>query len=343
MNQNKIVFFCVGTGGHVLPVINLIDDLIQRGIEKRKIEVVTDRRGSQYFKDRDINVHSMNIYRSKIGIIGYVLSISKIIKSIQLIENKIDLRNCKLLFTTGSYIAPLAGYISWRHKIKFFIQEQNIYAGLGNKIASYFKSDKFTSYPNTININQTNLENTGPIVDKKIQKYRSKNDEEIVIGVQGGSQGSEEINSLIYKYLSNNTLKNIKIIHIVGPNNFDKSKKYENYKQIEFIENMSDFYSSIDLQVSRAGGGVLEAVLLNIPLLLIPYKHGTTSTHQSMNAEFLVKSKYAKLCLDYESLDFELKKLEQLNYNLFEKFSKNNVIKRGNDFIVNKIINELDK
>tara|TARA_Y100001970_G_scaffold247682_1_gene316600 strand:- start:498 stop:1022 length:525 start_codon:yes stop_codon:yes gene_type:complete len=169
MNQNKIVFFCVGTGGHVLPVINLIDDLIQRGIEKRKIEVVTDRRGSQYFKDRDINVHSMNIYRSKIGIIGYVLSISKIIKSIQLIENKIDLRNCKLLFTTGSYIAPLAGYISWRHKIKFFIQEQNIYAGLGNKIASYFKSDKFTSYPNTININQTNLENTGPIVDKKIQ------------------------------------------------------------------------------------------------------------------------------------------------------------------------------
>ena len=343
MNQNKIVFFCVGTGGHVLPVINLIDDLIQRGIEKRKIEVVTDRRGSQYFKDRDINVHSMNIYRSKIGIIGYVLSISKIIKSIQLIENKIDLRNSKLLFTTGSYIAPLAGYISWRHKIKFFIQEQNIYAGLGNKIASYFKSDKFTSYPNTININQTNLENTGPIVDKKIQNKISKNDEEIVIGVQGGSQGSEEINSLIYKYLSNNTLKNIKIIHIVGPNNFDKSKKYENYKQIEFIENMSDFYSSIDLQVSRAGGGVLEAVLLNIPLLLIPYKHGTTSTHQSMNAEFLVKSKYAKLCLDYESLDFEFKKLEQLNNNLFEKFSKNNVIKRGNDFIVNKIINEIDK
>ena len=343
MNQNKIVFFCVGTGGHVLPVINLIDDLTQRGIEKRKIEVVTDKRGSQYFRDTDINVYSMQIYRSKIGIIGYILSISKIIKSIHFIEKKIDLKNCKILFTTGSYIAPLAGYISWRHKIKFFIQEQNIYAGLGNKIASYFKSDKFTSYPNTININQTNLENTGPIVDKKIQKYISKNDEEIVIGVQGGSQGSEEINSLIYKYLSNNTLKNIKIIHIVGPNNFDKSKKYENYKQIEFIENMSDFYSSIDLQVSRAGGGVLEAVLLNIPLLLIPYKHGTTSTHQSMNAEFLVKSKYAKLCLDYESLDFEFKKLEQLNNNLFEKFSKNNVIKRGNDFIVNKIIDEIDK
>ena len=343
MNQNKIIFFCVGTGGHVLPVINLIDDLLQRGINKRKIEVVTDKRGSKYLKDKGIVVHSINLYRSKTGTAGYVINILKVIKSVRLIEKKIDLANCKILFTTGSYIAPLAGYLSWRHKIKFLIQEQNIYAGLGNKIASYFKSDKFTSYPNTTNINQTNLENTGPIVDKKIQNKKSINNKEIVIGVQGGSQGSEEINSLIYKYLSNNSLKNIKIIHIVGPNNSDNSKKYENYKQIEFIENMNDFYSSIDFQVSRAGGGVLEAVLLDIPLLLIPYMHGTTSTHQSRNAEYLVKSKFAKLCLDYESLDSEFKKLEQLDNSLFEEFSRNNVIKTGNDFIVNKIIDEIVK
>ena len=343
MNQNKIIFFCVGTGGHVFPVINLIDDLLQRGINKRKIEVVTDKRGSKYLKDKGIVVHSINLYRSKTGMAGYVLNILKVIKSVRLIEKKIDLANCRILFTTGSYIAPLAGYLSWRHKIKFFIQEQNIYAGLGNKIASYFKSDKFTSYPNTININQTNLNNTGPIVDKKIQNTESTNNKEIIIGVQGGSQGSEEINSLIYKYLSNNTLKNIKIVHIVGPKNVDNSKKFENYKQIEFIKDMTDFYSLIDLQVSRAGGGVLEAVLINIPLLLIPYKYGTTSTHQSMNAEYLVNSKFAKLCLNYESLDFEFKKLEQLDKSLFQEFSKNNVIKRGNEFIVNKIIDEIDK
>ena len=343
MNKNKIVFFCVGTGGHVFPVINLIDDLIKIGIDKRKIDVITDNRGSQYFKDKNISNHSMDIYRSKIGKIGYFLNIIKIIKSIRIIEKKIDLENSKILFTTGSYVAPLAAYLSWKYKIKFFIQEQNIYAGLGNKIASYFKSVKFTSYPNTININQKNLVHTGPVVDKKIQNNKSNYNKEITIGIQGGSQGSEEINSLIYRYLSNNTLKNIKIVHIVGPNNLDKSKKYENYKQVEFIENMDDFYSSINLQVSRAGGGVLEAVLSNIPLLLIPYKHGTTSSHQSMNASFLVKSKLAKFCLNYESLEFEFKKLEKLDNSLFEEFSKNNVIKKGNEFIVNKIIDEIDK
>ena len=98
MNQNKIVFFCVGTGGHVLPVINLIDDLLQRGIEKRKIEVVTDIRGSQYFKDRYIDVHSINIYRSKTGMIGYILNILKVIKSVRLIEKKNRYKELRNLF-----------------------------------------------------------------------------------------------------------------------------------------------------------------------------------------------------------------------------------------------------
>ena len=101
MKQNTIVFFCVGTGGHVLPVINLIDDLHQRGIEKRKIEVVTDKRGSQYFKDRDIDVHSIDIYRSKTGMVGYLLNILKIIKSIRLIEKKIDLKALDCYFSMG--------------------------------------------------------------------------------------------------------------------------------------------------------------------------------------------------------------------------------------------------
>ena len=62
-----------------------------------------------------------------------------------------------------------------------------------------------------------------------------------------------------------------------------------------------------------------------------------------MNAEYLVKSKFAKLCANYESLEYEFKKFEQLDKSLFEEFSKNNVIKIGNDSIVNKIIDEINK
>ena len=50
---------------------------------------------------------------------------------------------------------------------------------------------------------------------------------------------------------------------------------------------MDDFYKKIDILVGRAGGGSLEAAYLGIPQILVPYKHGTTSSHQELNAKHL--------------------------------------------------------
>ena len=50
---------------------------------------------------------------------------------------------------------------------------------------------------------------------------------------------------------------------------------------------MDDFYKDIDVLVGRAGGGSLEAAYLGIPQVLVPYKHGTTSSHQEFNAQYL--------------------------------------------------------
>ena len=340
MTGDKILFFCVGTGGHVLPVKNIIQELLDRGLSPEQIEIITDKRGSNYIQNKDLNVHVVDIYRSGIGKIGYVLNIFKMIKALNQIYKIADIKNAKVIFTTGSYIAPLAAYLSWRNKVSFFVQEQNLYAGVGNKIASYFKCIVFTSYPNTQNLNKKNVKHAGPIIDKNIKYKKSEISNEIVIGVQGGSQGSEEINKLIYKYLKNNKLKKIRLIHLVGPGNYDKSKIFQNYEQIEYINNMNEYYSKINIQISRSGGGVLEAATLKIPLLLVPYKIGTTSKHQEMNANFLIKNGFAKLCNNYNSLEQEIKEIEIAGYKWFEKFSKNNSIKSGNRIITSKILTE---
>ena len=47
MNK-KICFFCVGTGGHVLPVRNLIRELKALGTKNEDIFVICDNRGKQY-------------------------------------------------------------------------------------------------------------------------------------------------------------------------------------------------------------------------------------------------------------------------------------------------------
>ena len=341
MNQNKIMFFCVGTGGHVLPVKNIIDELLNSGISKNQIEIVTDNRGSKFLQEVDVKCYTTDVFRSDIGKLGYLINLTKIFKTISNINKNMDFKNTKIIFTTGSYIAPIAAYLSWRKKIKLFVQEQNIYTGLGNKIASYFKSTVFASYPDTKNVNQKNVEFVGPVIDKKIKKSIKDINDNIVIGVQGGSQGSNEINNFVYKYLENHKLIKIKILHIVGPSNIDKSKNFNNYEQLEYVDNMNDFYQQIDVQISRAGGGILEALYLNIPLILIPYKLGTTSSHQQMNAKFLVDNEYAIICNNYTDVEKEILLIDNENTDWLDKYKVNNTIESGNIAISKKIIQEI--
>ena len=341
MNQNKIMFFCVGTGGHVLPVKNIIDELLNSGISKNQIEIVTDNRGSKFLQEVDVKCYTTDVFRSDIGKLGYLINLTKIFKTISNINKNMDFKNTKIIFTTGSYIAPIAAYLSWRKKIKLFVQEQNIYTGLGNKIASYFKSTVFASYPDTKNVNQKNVEFVGPVIDKNIKKSIKDINENIVIGVQGGSQGSNEINNFVYKYLENHKLIKVKILHIVGPSNIDKSKNFDNYEQLEYVDNMNDFYQQIDIQISRAGGGILEALYLNIPLILIPYKLGTTSSHQQMNAKFLVDNEYAIICNNYTDVEKEILLIDNENTDWLDKYKVNNTIESGNISISKKIIQEI--
>ena len=341
MNQNKIMFFCVGTGGHVLPVKNIIDELLNSGILKNQIEIVTDNRGSKFLQEVDVKCYTTDVFRSDIGKLGYLINLTKIFKTISNINKNMDFKNTKIIFTTGSYIAPIAAYLSWRKKIKLFVQEQNIYTGLGNKIASYFKSTVFASYPDTKNVNQKNVEFVGPVIDKNIKKSIKDINENIVIGVQGGSQGSNEINNFIYKYLENHKLIKVKILHIVGPSNIDKSKNFDNYDQLEYVDNMNDFYQQIDVQISRAGGGILEALYLNIPLILIPYKLGTTSSHQQMNAKFLVDNEFAIICNNYTDVEKEILLIDNENTDWLDKYKVNKTIESGNISIRKKIIQEI--
>ena len=80
MNK-KICFFCVGTGGHVLPVKNLVMKLLDFGVKPDDIIVVTDDRGKQYLKNLDINLNTIQIFVSNYGVIGYVLNLIKIINN----------------------------------------------------------------------------------------------------------------------------------------------------------------------------------------------------------------------------------------------------------------------
>jgi len=338
--MKKIGIFCVGTGGHVLPANNIVKELINKGVDSENFIVITDKRGAQYFENLDLKIYIENIYRSNRGILGYILNIHKIIKSINNIKNLIRKENINVIFSTGSYIAPIASFLSFIFKIKYYGQEQNIYAGLGNKVSSYFPGVIFTSYPQTKNLRNKNIKFVGPVINKNIIKT-TDDVKNVVIGIQGGSQGSEEINSYVYKFLNKNKLSKVSFIHITGKNKLKNNPKYERYKQFDFIQDMNFYYSNINIQIGRAGGGSLEAAFLKIPQILIPFKYGTTATHQSLNAQYLENLGVAKIVNSYE--EFEETLLIMLNN--FDDWKKNNFnkvdIETGNKIICEYLLDAI--
>lgn len=321
--MKKIGIFCVGTGGHVLPAKNIIMQLNDEGIGLDKFIIVTDERGSQYLKNLDIKIYTLDIYRSKIGIFGYVLNIYRVIKTFVEIRTIIKKEEIKISLSTGSYIAPIASLLSFTSRIKYFGQEQNIYAGLGNKVTSFLPGVIFTSYPKTKNIRKKKTVYVGPVINSDIVKINKTNNMEfLTIGVQGGSQGSEQINSYLYKFLNTNNTRNVSFLHITGKDKIDNNLNFQNYNQFDFIQNMSEYYEKINLQISRSGGGALEAAFLGIPQILIPFKHGTTSSHQHLNAQYLDNLGAAIVVnsyIEFENMlltiinDYQVKKREIFN------------------------------
>ncbi len=340
--MKKIAIFSVGTGGHVLPAKNIISELQAQGIPLEKFIFITDKRGFEYLNDFKIKVHLLDVYRSKYGILGYILNFYKLFKTVYISRKILLKENVSIVLTTGSYIAPVASFLTFIMRIKLFIQEQNIYAGLGNKIASIFPCVIFTSYPNTMNLVNKRIYHVGPVINNNLIKSKKTNSSNFTLGVQGGSQGSEELNKLFYKYYMNNNLNEINILHITGKGKDFKNIKDENYTQHDFIKEMHKYYSKIHLQISRAGGGSLEAAYLGIPQILIPYKHGTTSSHQLLNAEYLETIGLAVIVNSYNELDKVLSNILDNLDNWENIYFKKNNIESGNKKITEMILREIN-
>ena len=312
MNK-KICFFCVGTGGHVLPVRNLIKELIGLGTKTKDIIVICDNRGKQYLNNLDITIHTPEIFVSNKGLVGYIFNIFTILGSIREISKILKGQNVSVVFTTGAYIAPVAAIVSKILKAKFFIQEQNIYAGVGNKISAIFAKKIFTSFEDTQNIYKSKLKHTGPVVNTTLRRKEINSSGIQTIGFVGGSQGSEEINNYVEQFLNSDVQSEFNVLHITGKAKNISKIELQNYKSYDFLNDMDDFYKNIDILVGRAGGGSLEAAYLGIPQIVIPYKHGTTSSHQDLNARYLEKKKFGYKVNSFDEL---LKKVSEISLKI---------------------------
>ena len=309
MTKKKILIATGGTGGHVFPAYSLASYLINNNYN---VKITTDKRGFSYLKNYN-NLKILKIPSSPL----VKKNIFKLLYSLFTMFYSLIKSFLFLIFNRPSVIFGMGGYSSFPIciaaiilRIKFVIYENNLIIGKANKYLLPFAKKLFVSYKELEGVQKKYDEKIleiGNIIREEIinaQIVIQENDEfnKIEILVLGGSQGARVFAEKlpdIFKKLKN-SLPSIKIYQQCRKNQNDQlSNFYKNagidYEIFNFSEKIINYYSKVNLVISRSGASVLgELINMNKPFILIPLPT-SADDHQHKNAEFYQKKGYGFL------------------------------------------------
>jgi len=343
--MNKKIIICSGgTGGHVIPSVNLGNFLIDKGYN---CILILDKRGEKYsnfFKGKIYTINSAHLsgnmffkFKSILHLmIGFIQSLSIIFRF-----------RPKNFISFGSYATLMPLFVILIFKtftnIHIHIHEQNSVIGKVNSFFLPFAKNLFTNFFVIKNVNTKYLKKkihvglpSNNLNLKKNFKVTKKH-KKINIFIFGGSQGSVPLINkftLMLKNLNTKSVSNIKLfVQAQKKMHIELITIFQNlnldFELKEFFINIHEILSLTDLAISRAGAGTVNDLInYTIPSIIIPLPH-SINNHQYYNAKYLFKKK-ATILLDENNFNVEI------NSNILEELI-NNIDKR------NIMIGELKK
>lgn len=310
-----------GSGGHIFPLIAIIKKLrkllVQNNINIDDIQMyycAPDDFGFSYMeklKVFTIKIPSGKIrrYFSIFNLFDFFILIWGIIKSAYVIWYIMP----DVVVSKGGYGSFPVLLWSFLYRIPYVIHESDVIPGMVNRIfykgasaflGSFERTKEFfarnSHYTLVGNPVRDSIIVNNPTKDLLEKAYRFFNIDPLlhrkIILVLGGSQGSKELNDLIFG-TANKLLKDYYIIHQAGfgdkavslQHDLERCYPKEFTKFIRVYEFLDDkqlkmAYAIADLIVSRAGSGSIFEIALNAkPSILIPLQ-GSAGDHQRENA-----------------------------------------------------------
>ncbi len=221
----------------------------------------------------------------------------------------------------GGYVATPAYLAARRLRIPIVIHEQNALPGLANRLAARLTPYVATSFPDTplpratwigLPLRESIVRLAESPVDERARlRTRSRSGFGLrpdlpTLLVTGGSQGAVRVNRAVRDARDRLLAAGIQILHVLGGRNITDADQPVTdpatgacYRPVGFVERMEDAYAAADLVLSRAGASsVLEAALVGLPALLVPYAVG--NGEQARNATAVVRAGGARVLPDAE-------------------------------------------
>lgn len=353
-SKYKFIISGGGTGGHIFPAISIANELKERYPEC-DIQFVGAKDRMEMQKVPQAGYPITGIWISGIQRSQLWKNITfpfKLISSIWSCYRLVNKVKPDAVIGTGGFASGPLMYAAQSKGIPTFIQEQNSFPGITNKLLAKKAKKICVAYDGLERFfPKSSIAKTGNPVREAIAKINSETieKESLNLLVLGGSLGARSVNNEVKAIYESLLEHNINITWQCGALYYDNLKsevdKHDNLELTDFISDMSAAYTKADIIISRAGAGTIsELCIVGKPVILIPSPN-VAEDHQTKNAN-AISDNHAAIALPEK----EIEKLEMLLLDLFKDTSKRQELSKNikrlakpnaTKEIVNEIINGL--
>ena len=286
-----------GTGGHVFPIIAVLEEL-----RSRPLDLEVHWIGSSTGLEREAAAEAgIPFHPVAVGKLRRYVSLRNVLDSARVplgsLQSLALVRrlNPDVVFSTGGYVGVPAVVAAWMLRIPSLTHEQTAMLGLATRINARFSdvialSNQSTPRPNVrrsarvvVTGNPVRAALLDGDADAARSIFRLKGDRPLLY-VTGGAQGAKALNDAVAACLDD-LLEMVEIVHQTGPDKFNGSysalnrqraglctEKQARYHLVERTGNeLAHLYAATDLVLSRSGAGtVTELAAIGIPAIFVP-------------------------------------------------------------------------
>ena len=311
-----------GTGGHIYPAISIADRLTKK-INNCNILFVGAKNKMEMKKVPENGYKIIGLYISGLQrnfnlhlniLLPFKIVFSLFHSLIILVRNK-----PKIIIGTGGYASGPIMYVASLLGIPVFIQEQNSYPGLTNRILSKYAKKIFVAYDGMEKyFDNSKIVVSGNPIRKSIKNISLKNKSDYLKSLNlkkdlktllflGGSLGADRLNRFVKDNIDFFKKNDLQVILQCGSRYFDNYKFLNNnhIKVLPFIREMDKVFSSSDIIISRSGASIIsELCFVGKPVIFIPSPN-VADNHQSKNAKKLYELGAAEY-VEEDEVDYKL-------------------------------------
>lgn len=309
----RIIFTGGGTGGHIYPILALIERLKEKSLTTDdEILFVGTQKGleARIVPAAGVNFATLEIQGfSRKHLLNNFTTINLFVKATKKAKKIVTDFKPDVVVGTGGYVSGAIVFAAAKMNIPTMIHESNSIVGVANKFLGHYvdkicytfddAARQFSEKKKLVKTGNPRSQQVLGLAASKVdlQTEWGLNPQTPTVLIFGGSRGALAINRVVLKSLTKLEHKPYQVIWVTGTYYYEEIQKklagvdYGNsIKILPYVKDMPALLPKMTCVVSRSGAtSIAEFTALGVPAILIPSPN-VTHNHQMKNALDLEKA-----------------------------------------------------